>query len=89
MIFVNKEQLVNPDTNKFEMLKETEETKQLEKVFREASNQLVRPNGEPVPKHWTQFQVGEHVVIKNYTFTVAYIGESVILFEPLGIVEVK
>lgn len=46
---------------------------------------LLRPNGEPVPQHWTQFQVGECVVIKNYTFKVAYIGETAILFEPVGI----
>ena len=46
---------------------------------------LLRPNGEPVPQHWTQFQVGECVVIKNYTFKVAYIGETALLFEPVGI----
>ena len=46
---------------------------------------LLRPNGEPVPQHWTQFQIGECVVIKNYTFKVAYIGETSILFEPVGI----
>lgn len=46
---------------------------------------LLRPNGEPVPQHWTQFQVGELVAIKNYTFKVAYIGETAILFEPVGI----
>ena len=46
---------------------------------------LLRPNGEPVPQHWTQFQIGECVVIKNYTFRVAYIGETAILFEPVGI----
>lgn len=49
---------------------------------------LLWPNGEPVPDHWTQFQIGEYVVIKNYTFQVAYIGETAILFEPVGIVEV-
>ena len=46
---------------------------------------LLRPNGESVPQHWTQFQIGECVVIKNYTFRVAYIGETAILFEPVGI----
>jgi hypothetical protein len=45
---------------------------------------LVRPNGQPVPKHWSVFRVGEEVVIKDYTFKVAYIGESNILFEPVG-----
>ena len=46
---------------------------------------LLRPNGEPVPQHWTQFQIGQLVVIQNYTFKVAYIGETAILFEPVGI----
>jgi len=45
---------------------------------------LLRPNGEPVPQHWTQFQIGEVVVIKDYSFKVAYIGETSILFEPVG-----
>ena len=47
-------------------------------------HRLVRPNGEPVPEHWTTFQLGELVVIKSYTFRVAYIGETSILFEPVG-----
>lgn len=81
---------MNPDTNKFEELREiTKESNQLEKMYKEMSVQLIRPNGEPVPQHWTQFQVGECVVIKNYTFKVAYIGETSILFEPVGIVEVS
>ena len=45
---------------------------------------LLRPNGDPVPQHWTQFQIDEVVTIKNYSFRVAYIGETAILFEPLG-----
>lgn len=69
---------MNPETNKFEKLAEKLEwEKDLEK-------RLVRPNGEPVPKHWSVFAVSETVVIKNYTFRVAYIGESNILFEPVG-----
>jgi hypothetical protein len=69
---------MNPDANKFERL-----------FSRVSINPtvLLRPNGEPVPGHWTQFQLGEHVVIKNYTFKVAYIGETAILFEPVGMVE--
>jgi hypothetical protein len=53
-----------------------------------SSCQLLRPDGTPVPKHWSVFKVGEQVVIKNYTFKVAYIGESNILFEPVGLVVV-
>ncbi|MDD5542920.1 MAG: hypothetical protein PHX83_07065 [Acidobacteriia bacterium] len=61
---------MNPETNRFETLTPF-------------ADQLVRPNGEPVPKHWTQFTVGENVVIKDYTFKVAYVGETSILFEPV------
>lgn len=46
--------------------------------------QLYRPDGRSVPEHWSVFKVGEHIVIKNYTFKVAHIGESHILFEPVG-----
>jgi hypothetical protein len=49
---------------------------------------LFRPNGEPVPSHWTQFTIDELVEIKGYTFRVKYIGESAILFEPVGSVVV-
>lgn len=45
---------------------------------------LVRPDGSPVPKNWSVFTIGEHVVIKDYTFKVAYVGETAILFEPVG-----
>jgi len=46
---------------------------------------LVLPDGKPVPKHWSVFTVGEDVVIKGYTFRVAYVGETSILFEPVGL----
>jgi len=92
---------LNPDTNRFEPL--TEDLKAMEervaqmekdgyidKLHSVLERQLLRPDGTPVPKHWSVFVVGEHVVIKNYTFKVAYIGESNILFEPVGpIVVVK
>ena len=45
---------------------------------------LLRPDGSEVPEHWSVFQVGERVVIKNYTFKVAYIGEGTLLLEPAG-----
>jgi hypothetical protein len=82
---------MNPDTNRFEPLHEAslEETAKhrqnreaMERMLKGAA--LVRPDGSPVPAHWSTFQLGEHVVIKNYTFKVAYVGESSILFEPVG-----
>jgi hypothetical protein len=65
---------MNPNTNKFEPLLEAGA----------GLSQLLRPNGEPVPKHWTVFRVGELVEIKGYTFKVGYVGESAVLFEPVG-----
>ena len=79
---------MNPDTNKFEPLVPAGSTQadELAKKLGELQKSplLLRPDGTPVPKHWTQFKLGEHVVIKDYTFCVAYIGESAILFEPVG-----
>jgi hypothetical protein len=89
---------MNPETNQFEILRNLsdderkEQAKALEtlkEVFGEFHPNLLRPNGEPVPKTWTIFKVGEEVMIKGYTFKVAYIGEKVILFEPVGPVVIK
>ena len=73
---------MNPETNQFEELSEavaaaSSETKLL-------PGQLVRPDGSPVPEHWSVFTVGEEIPIKGYVFKVAYIGETSILFEPVG-----
>ncbi len=51
----------------------------------EKATQPVRPNGEPVPAHWPVFKLDEHVVVKGYTFKVAYIGEKTLLLEPVGL----
>jgi hypothetical protein len=50
---------------------------------------LLRPDGTPVPKHWTVLTVDQHVVVEGYTFKVAHIGESHLLLEPVGPVVVK
>lgn len=71
---------MNPDTNKFEELSEAASS--ISDKLQGIS--LIRPDGSPVPKHWSTFTAGEEVVIKGYTFKVAYIGESNILFEPVG-----
>jgi len=73
---------MNPETNKFEMLsiQQMDDNKILEKEF----GKLLRPNGEPVPNHWSIFRVGENYVINNYTFKCVYVGETSILFEPVG-----
>ncbi len=79
---------MNPLTNKFEKLIEKDMPKALEDFAKALYDpqplKLFRPNGKPVPEHWTILTVGEKAVIKNYTFMVKYIGETSILFEPVG-----
>ena len=82
---------MNPNTNIMEMLKRVEgaeDSGQFRKAFNSIADEfypnLLRPNGKLVPKTWTIFSMGEEVVIKDYTFKVAYIGETSILFEPVG-----
>jgi hypothetical protein len=85
---------MNPKTNRFEQLREAtpEQNKMAQQLVDTiaaaraagAATGLLRPDGSPVPAHWSTFQLGEHVVIKDYTFKVAYVGESSILFEPVG-----
>jgi len=92
----NKFEHLRPDTNQNEDLgtEVQEHLARLQRMVQRLGQQdrigprLLRPNGEPVPQHWTQFQIGECVVIKNYTFKVAYIGETEILFEPVGIPDI-
>lgn len=92
---------MNPETNRFEELtmrncqNEAEITygmqnlSRLQQKISEYQSDLVRPDGSPVPAHWPVFVVGEMVVIKDYTFKVAYIGETAIMFEPVGGTSVK
>lgn len=49
-----------------------------------ALSQLVRPNGEPVPGHWSTYKTGEEVVIKGYRWVIAHLGEKHLLLEPIG-----
>lgn len=82
---------MNPDTNKFEkLIFERSVSQAEERSFRQqyegnpAEVTLFRPDGSPVPRHWSVFRVDEDVIIKGYTFTVRYVGETSILFEPKG-----
>lgn len=77
--------VMNPETNKFEMLQLKEIKEELEGKTVQTPVGLVRPDGSPVPKHWAVFKIDENIVIKNYTFKVAYISESTLLLEPVGI----
>ena len=56
---------------------------QAEKILAKPG-QLVRPNGEPIPEHWSTYKVDEEVVIKRYRWRVAHIGERHLLLEPVG-----
>ena len=87
---------MNPDTNRMEQLgvdedrlrellaagKQKELKGELQSLIERAA--LVRPDGTPVPKHWSIFKLGENVVVNNYTFKIAYIGETSILLEPVA-----
>ena len=77
---------MNPNTNRFEQLVPQALEDEVEKLKATLAGQspLVRPDGSPVPETWSTFSQGEQVVIKGYTFRVAYIGETAILFEPVG-----
>jgi len=77
---------MNPETNKFEHLGDEgmERGQESMEDVRAMYSNLVRPDGTPVPKHWSIFQVGEKYVINDYTFECKYIGETSILFEPVG-----
>jgi len=76
---------MNPDSNRFEHLEEHEgHEEHNDSEFLESISLLLRPDGTPVPKHWSIFKIGENVVVNNYTFKVAYIGESTLLLEPVS-----
>jgi len=84
---------MNPDTNKFEQLIDCETKENLIEYMKArqklqeletARSNLIRPDGSPVLEHWSVFQVGEKIVIKNYTFEIAHIGEKHMLVEPVG-----
>jgi hypothetical protein len=78
---------MNPESNRFEPVNELIDG--LEKQIRKIQGQLFRPDGTPVPKHWSVFTVGENYVINKYTFKCAYIGETSILFEPVGPLDIN
>lgn len=81
---------MNPNTNRLEPLTEEqrEQADKLKKALAYAdqtrTDRLLRHDGTPVPEHWSIFKVGDHVVVNNYTFEVAHIGESHLLLEPVG-----
>ena len=89
---------MNPKTNRFEPLTENidEINKECKERLRKALEsdyysplefkvqKLLRPDGSEVPKHWSIFQINENYMINNYTFKCVYIGETSILFEPVG-----
>lgn len=89
---------MNPDTNKFEELTVFDKQrandlckcgsgKKFKACCRQVTvpvSQLLRPNGTPVPGHWSIFHIDEVYEINGYTFKCKYIGETSILFEPFG-----
>ena len=49
-----------------------------------AKARLQRPDGTPVPGHWSIISIGQHVAVEGYAFQVTYVGESIVLLEPVG-----
>ena len=49
-----------------------------------AKARLRHPDGAPVPDHQTIFTIGQHVAVDGYAFHVVYVGESIMLLEPVG-----
>lgn len=47
-------------------------------------NHLIKPNGTPISHHLTNFRVDEQVVIKDYTYRVACVGDGYLVVEPVG-----
>ena len=65
----------------FDLIYEIEEqSKQVSKVI----PRLLRPNGEPVPEHWSIYTTDEEVTIKGYRWKIVHIGEKHLLLEPIG-----
>jgi hypothetical protein len=86
---------MNPDNNTMEPLKEIADMfkDRADADYKEAMLAgrpetpiagLVRPNGEPVPEHWSTYSTGEEVIVKSYRWRVAHIGEKHLLLEPVG-----
>lgn len=87
---------MNPDTNKLEPIFDDDKAEkiieQMERIrdmraslFSEVEKGgLVRADGSAVPAHWSTFKVDEHVVVKDYTFKVAYLNETTLVLEPVG-----
>lgn len=53
------------------------------KMEQALQSHIVRPDGSPVPRHWTVLTVGELVEVKGATLRVAHVGESHVLLEPV------
>ena len=76
---------MNPETNRFEELHDLVAEESEDSLFPGiGESTFVRTDGSPVPKQWAVFGIGEVFVIKGYTFRVAYVGETAILFEPVA-----
>ena len=82
--------MLNELTNKFEKVKfregfrnEQGKTEEAISKLKGVHTEFVKLDGSPIPITVKIFKVDELVTIKDYTFRVAYIGESNILFEPV------
>ena len=76
---------VDPETNRIVKCEVPDEAQAMYlKNLEGARSDLVSVNGDPIPKYWTILKEGELVVVKNYTFRVAYMNDAGVLLEPVS-----
>lgn len=49
-----------------------------------AKARLQRPDGVQAPDHCSIISIGQHVAFEGYAFQVIYVGDSIVLLEPVG-----
>ena len=74
---------INPETNRIVKCEVPDEAQAMYlKNLEGARSDIVNINGSPIPKHWTVLKEGELIVVKDYTFRVAYMNDAGVLLEP-------
>lgn len=82
--------MMNQENNRIEPINNTKEEEFKAKLAHlglkaeDFHNNLLKPDGTPIPKHITIFKEGELIVCKNYTFRVAYMNETTLVLEPVS-----
>lgn len=79
---------MNPEICRFEPLHTRDTGTALERLQQMetagARGGLLRPDGSPVPEHWTILTVGERVEVRGISFEVRDISTDRLILEPVG-----